>query len=187
MENFSSNNSNILLGHCRKAHGLKGGFTFSLFNEENSVLENGSIITLLPEKSSSTLPQEGKTFTIKSIEFGNKVICYLEGICDRNQVDQLIPFKIYFDRNQFPAIDEDSDGYYMVDLIGLSVIDHKTKKPVGKILNSYDNGAQTIFVISLSIDSKLGSRIELPFIDDFFPVVNMDELQIEINLPTIIE
>ncbi len=169
----------VELGFCRSAHGLKGGFTFKLFNSDNSVLKNGSLVVLRGIESSS-IATAGEEFIIEKIAFGNKVIVYLKGITDRNGVDDVLPFQIFFPRAQFP---EDDDGLYLVDLIGVSVFEHGSDKEVGVIDSIYDNGMQDILVIK-KLDNQ---KLELPFVDEFFPIVDVENNRLEIILPIEIE
>lgn len=164
----------VELGFCRAAHGLKGGFTFKLFNREDSVLKTGSKITLKGLENSN-INSTGSEYEIDKISFGNKVIVYLKGISDRNSVDNMMPFGIYFPRENFP----EDDAIYLVDLVGLKVYEHETDKEVGVLHALSDNGIQDILVIK-----KLsGEKLELPFVDNFFPVVDIENERIEVILP----
>lgn len=171
---INNKNNLVELGFCRSAHGIKGGFTFTLFNMEESVLEVGKELTLKGIEGSSL--QDDKQLRIEKISFGNKVIVYLEGVSDRNSVDEMIPFKIFIDRSEFP---EDDDTVYLVDLIGLSVYEHGTDRKVGVIKNTYDNGAQDVMVIL----RESGRKLEIPFVDHFFPVVDLEQGRIEVIVP----
>jgi 16S rRNA processing protein RimM len=167
----------IKLGECKKPHGIKGELSFFLYNPEESILKKGIQVHLKPLNSSSNLQQEGEIFSIEKINFANKCICRLEGIQDRNQVEAMLPFGIYLERDKFPALAPGE--YYLCDLIGLSV--QVAGVQVGEIKDFYDNGAQT--VISFSFH---GEAMELPLIDQFFPAVNIEKGYIELNPPEVI-
>lgn len=169
----------IKLGVCGKAHGIKGGFQFNLENPENSILDEGTKILLIPSDSRSQLPQEGQMFTIQKISFGHKTMAFLEGIDNRNVVEEMIPFEIFVDRNLFPEIDEDE--IYLSDLVGLKVYCHSSGKEVGTIKKFYDNTAQAIIVI------RGIQNLELPLIEQFFPVIDLENKRIEVNIPEVIE
>ena len=66
----------------------------------------------------------------------------------------------------------------MSDLVGLEVFDTKGVS-VGKVENFYDNGAQPVLVINLD-DSD---NIELPFVEVFFPKVDVEGKKIVMNNP----
>lgn len=165
----------VELGVCKSPHGVKGGFTFFLHNPEDSILKKGIEVLLFPLDRSSAIPKEGKTFKIAQISFGNKVIVYLEGITDRNDVEAMIPFSVQYPREAFPEV-EDGE-YYLVDLIGSLVFNHKNGEKVGMVDSFYENGLQLIAVI------RGEETYELPFIDAFFPVVDVTNKRIEMNVP----
>jgi len=172
-------NELIELGSCNRPFGIKGGFHFYLHNSTDSILKNNSVITLRPKNSSSSIDPSGAEFKIKSIQFGNKTMCYLDGITDRNTVEAMIPFEIYYPRSKFP---ETSEGeFYLSDLVGIEVFNTSGKR-VGEVHSSYDNGAQTVLRI------KTKSEIfDLPFIDNFFPEVDIESNKIIMNQPEMIE
>lgn len=158
----------IKLGFASSPHGIKGASTLNLENLEDSVLENGMIVLLKPAGPKSKIVNDGQEFKILNISFGNKAICYLEGIDDRNKIEAILPFEIFVTRDQFPEADEGE--YYISDLIGLDVIDHETREKLGVVSKYYDNNAQIVLSVRVGV-----TYVELPFIDNFFPEVNVDE------------
>lgn len=171
---------NIHIGHCTTPHGIKGEFSFVLYNQEDSVLHDGAIVSLLPRSTSSSVPQDGKDFKIKKISFGNKTIVTLDGVNDRNQVEAMVPFDIYFDRANFPETEDDE--YYLNDLLGLEVFDFVTKKSIGRVMDFYENGAQV--VLKIKTENEI---FELLFIDQYVPEVDIDKGRIEVLIPEMIE
>ncbi|MDO9184160.1 MAG: ribosome maturation factor RimM [Bacteriovorax sp.] len=171
---------NIHIGHCTTPHGIKGEFSFVLYNQDESVLSNGSIISLLPRSTSSSVPQDGKDFKIKKINIGNKAIVVLDGINDRNTVEAMVPFDIYFDRKNFPEIDDDE--YYLNDLLGLEVFDFITKISIGRVVDFYENGAQV--VLKIKTENEV---LEILFIDQYVPIVDIENARIEVIIPEMIE
>ena len=172
--------NNIHIGHCTTPHGIKGEFSFVLYNSEESVLNNGSIVSLTPRSSASSIPQDGKEYKISKINFGNKTIVTLEGVGDRNLVESMVPFDIYFARENFP--ETDNGEYYLNDLLGLEVFNHVTKKSIGRVMDFYENGVQVILKIKTEDDI-----LEILFIDQYVPEVDMDKGRIEVIIPEMIE
>lgn len=170
----------VEMGYCAKPHGIKGQFQFHLHNTEDSSLVEGLRLKLVPTNDRSTLRAGGEIFTLSKIQFGNKIIATLKEVDNRNQVEAMIPFTIFINREDFKELDEDE--IYLSDLVGLLVKDEQGN-PVGEVLKFYDNGAQTVLVVS----KKLGGTLELPFIDVFFPEVNLEEKFIVINDPGVLE
>jgi 16S rRNA processing protein RimM len=158
----------IKLGFCNKAHGIKGGFLFALDSGKDSILKNGFEITIKSESFD-------KKVKIKSITFGNKTICYLPDVIDRNQVEAMLPFEIFVHRDDFPKLE--AGAIYLADLIGYAVVDLENN-PVGKVCSFSSNGPQDIIKI---LTPK--SPIELPFVDQFFPEINQETKTITIDAP----
>lgn len=162
---FSMNDKLIELGTCKKPHGIKGEFSFHLFNSQDSILSKGSSITLVPLDKSSCINPSGEVFVIDAINFGNKTICRLKGVDNRNLVEEMIPFSIQVKRSEFP--DLKSGEFYLSDLIGLVLIDAENKE-VGSVENFFENGPQVILVIDYR-----GEKLELPYVPSFFPEIDV--------------
>ncbi len=163
---MSKNEQLVKLGECRKPHGIKGGFKFHLYNQEDSVLKNKETITLFPLSSASSIPSEGKEFEIKTIHFGNQTVCYLNDIVDRNIVEAMLPFSIHYPREKFPKLEDGQ--WYVSDLEGLKVLDTLGRE-VGKISRYFDNGAQLVLTVVTE-----NEKFELPFIEAFFPEIDIE-------------
>lgn len=167
------------LGYSSKPHGIKGGFIFVLFNSDESVLKNKSIVTIFPKNKNSSIHPDGEEHLIKTINFGNKTVCYLDKIIDRNIVEAMLPFNIFYPRSLFPAPAEGE--VYIRDLVGLKVVDSDGEE-IGVIGKTYDNGAQTVIKVVMANDS-----IELPFVPVFFPEVDVEAGFITMIMPEIDE
>ena len=76
---------------------------------------------------------------------------------DRNTVEAMVPFDIYFDRKNFPEIEDDE--YYLNDLLGLEVFDFISKAPIGRILDFYENGAQVVLKIKTETEISTTKKI----------------------------
>lgn len=171
---------NIHIGHCTTPHGIKGEFSFVLYNQDESVLHDGAIVSLTPRSSSSSIPQDGKEYKIKKISFGNKTIVTLDGVNDRNAVEAMVPFDIYFARENFPEIEEDE--YYLNDLLGLEVFDFVSKKAIGRVIDFYENGVQV--VLKIKTEKEI---LDILFIEQYVPEVDLENGRIEVIVPVMIE
>jgi 16S rRNA processing protein RimM len=168
----------ILLGHCRKPHGIKGGFSLNLLNPVDSVLQKGISILLKPESGASSLPIEGLEKKILSLSIKNKGIMFLEGIIDRNLVEEIIPFTVSCDRALFPILDENE--VYLADLIGSEVVCEKSSEVLGRVVSIGDNGIQDI----LRIEGVEGEEdFEILFLDQFVHEVDIENKRIVITRP----
>jgi len=172
--------TNVHIGHCTSPHGIKGEFSFVLYNPEDSILDQGSTLTLTPRSETSSIPHDGKEFEIQKISFGNKTIVTLAGVNNRNIVEEMIPFDIYVAREDFP--DTEEDEYYINDLLGLEVYHYYTKKLIGRVMDFYDNGAQV--VLKIKTDKEI---IEVLFMNQYVPVVDIDQNRLEIIPPIMVE
>lgn len=164
----------IEMGGCSKPHGIKGAFSFHLYNTEDSVLRKGSKIYLMP-KDGSSISKNGEEFEISTIAFGNKVIATLKNVDNRNIVEEMLPFSIFYKKSNLPKTDENE--FYLEQLVGLEAIDFVTGEKVGRITDYYDNTAQLILVI------KGKENFEIPMIDNFVKEIMIEEGKINIVVP----
>jgi 16S rRNA processing protein RimM len=172
--------TNIHIGHCTVPHGIKGEFSFVLYSAEESTLDSGMTVTLTPRSSESSIPQDGKEFVVKTLRIGNKAIATLEGVNDRNTVEAMIPFDIYLSREDLPETEDDE--YYVNDLLGLEVYHFYTKNLIGRVMDFYENGAQ--IVLKIKTEKEI---IEVLFLSQFVPVVEIEKNRMEIIPPVMIE
>lgn len=165
------------MGFVANPHGIRGEAEVRLLNAEDSVLEDGMKVMLFPSTAKSKISATGEEWTIQKIRFGNKVICQFEGIKDRTHLETLIPFEIYLEREAFPEPDEDE--VYLVDLIDMDVV-NEAGEVIGKLESFSDNGMQYLFNVRLA---PLGESITLPYVDAFFPNIDMEKKQITMIMP----
>lgn len=172
MENF------IELGICDKAHGIKGGFSFKLYNLEDSSLAPGKSIRLFPKNNQSTLSSSGEDFEIEKIQFGNKVIVYLKGISDRNIVEDIIPFTINI--NEAELVDLGEDEFFLKDLKDFEITVDGSDLP-GFVKDFYDNPAHMILVVEHN-----GESYDIPYVDQFIIEKDIPNKKFTIRLPEMI-
>lgn len=166
----------IELGYCSKPHGIKGAFSFHLYNQEESILKVGMEIFIVGKDSSQASELFQGPFKIEKIDFGNKAIAFLAGVRDRNQVEAMVPFTIFVPRSSFPPAEEGE--FYLSDLRGLKVIEHGTREVIGVVRKHYENGAQLVLVVEAN--RKI---YDIPFVDRFVPAYDVVEGWVEVILP----
>ena len=168
----------IKLAFVAHPHGIKGEAEIRLVNPnpDESVLDDGMKVMLYPSSPKSKIHPHGEEWTITKIRFGNKVIATFEGMKDRTHLESLIPFEIFLDRESFP--ETEGDEVYLVDLIDMEVVNQEGEK-VGKLESFSDNGMQYLFDIRM--DS--GEVVTLPYVDAFFPEIDMEEKKITMIMP----
>lgn len=174
---MNNDESFVEMGFCSRPHGIKGQFQFHLHNVEDSSLRKGLKVKLIPGNGSS-IKKGGEIFTVKNIQFGNKVICSLNEVDNRNLVEEMIPFTVFISREDFSEADEDE--VFLSDLVGMKVLDLESND-IGVVDTFYDNGAQPVLVIAMNV----GGLVELPFVESFFPEVDIDKKKIVMNNPGI--
>jgi 16S rRNA processing protein RimM len=171
---------NIHIGHCVSPHGIHGEFAFVFYNDDSNVITKNSEIYLSPISNKSSLKDELTKIIISNIRYGNKIIASLEGVNNRNQVEEMIPFNIYYPREKLPKLD--SSEFYLHDLLGCKVINHLNREEIGVIENFYENGAQLILQIGL-----LDKKFEILFMEQFVPVIDIENKIIEVIVPEFVE
>ncbi len=166
------------MGFVAHPHGIKGEAEIRLFNPnfDECVLEEGMSVMLYPSNEKSALSPQGEERILERLRFGNKVIALFEGVKDRTDLERLLPFEIYLDREEFPA-PEDHE-VYLVDLLNMSVV-----SPSGELLGTLEglseNGMQYLLEVRL-VDGVL---ITLPYVEAFFPEVDVENKKIVMIMP----
>ncbi len=159
-------------------HGIKGELELRLLNPnpEESVLDDEMKVWLIPNSEKSNLKKAGEEWVIKKLRFGNKIICELEGIKDRTHLETILPFDLFVSREDFPEAPDNE--FYLVDLVDLPVVDLEGKE-LGKLESFSDNGQQYLFDVRLNN----GELITLPYVDSFFPEIDVEGKKIVMIMP----
>ena len=167
----------IHMGNGYRPHGIRGGLTLSLFNREDSHLRPGQRVFLKPLGSSR--PGGEREFVIADIRFGNKVICYLVGICRREQAEEILPFSLYMERSDFRPLEE-QEGPYLADLPGLRVLNSGGEE-VGAVLGTYHNGAHGVLEVRWGEET-----VDIPLVPSFVLGCDVSEGWIKLVFPELI-
>jgi 16S rRNA processing protein RimM len=165
----------IEIASSRKPHGIKGALSLHLYNDESRTLKEGLEIILRPMGEESSLDYD-EVYKVKSISYGNKPFVYLYGVDDRNIVEDILPVSIHIKECDLPLKEEGE--FYLYELIGLDVVNEKGKA-VGVIDGHFDNGAQPVLKIKLNN----GGILELPFVDNFFPEIDLENKKVVMITP----
>lgn len=178
---MSKQESNLIeIGYCTKPHGIKGEFTFVIYEEFYEDLEKGSSIIIQGSSPKSSINGKQKKQKIEKINFGHKIMVRLEGIENRNQVEELVPFSILLDREK---IDELHEGEMLLsDYEGLEAIEFGTGRKLGPVVQVYESGAQPILQVGKGRES-----FEIPLVENFVKEVDLDKKEIHVVVPQFIE
>jgi 16S rRNA processing protein RimM len=170
----------IKIAFAAHPHGIKGEVELRLINPDtnDSILDDEMKVWIFPFNEKSKVQKDGEEWEIKKVRFGNKIICELEGVKDRTHLESLLPFELFVARESFPEPDEDE--VYLVDLIDMQVVDSEGNE-LGKLESFSDNGHQYLFNVRLNEGG--GVLMTLPYVDAFFPKIDMIKKQITMVLP----
>lgn len=171
-------NKLVKLAFVSHPHGIKGEAEIRLLNPDpnESILEEKMKVWLFPSSPKSKIATDGEERTIEKLRFGNKVIAQFEGVKDRTELEGLIPFEIYLDRQAFPEPEEDE--FYLIDLMGMDVVNESGEK-LGTLESFSDNGMQYLFDVRFIN----GEKVTLPYVDAFFPEIDMENKKIIMIMP----
>ncbi|KAA8827022.1 MULTISPECIES: ribosome maturation factor RimM [Bifidobacterium] len=167
-----------LLRVCRigRAQGLKGEVNVRVFTDEpEERFAPGSVL----------LTADGREFTVaRSRKFKERWIVLFKDVTDRNASEALNGTDLYVE----PVYsDDDEDGFYMEDLIGLEAriyesADDETERNAadaddtayvvaGKVSDVIDGPAQDL----LQITEPSGAESLIPFVEEIVPEVDLEE------------
>ena len=194
----------IEIGKIVSAQGLKGEMrVYPLTDFPERFLEPGQR-WLLSEKQTEPKPVEligGRYLSGKGL-----YVVTLAGVENRDRAETLRGSKLLVPESDRPVLAEDE--YHVLDLIGLSVIDQKTGKTIGTVIDLVSAGHDLLVVNpepkeptenapasdsqnELSQNSRpkgkktssKNSEILIPFVREIVPVVNIANGRIEIDPP----
>ncbi|MCI5050328.1 MAG: ribosome maturation factor RimM [Rickettsiales bacterium] len=159
----------VAVGVITSAHGVRGEVKIKSFTESPEDLTAYGTLT----------DADGKALQIQ-IKGHSKgqLIARLKDINDRNQAEALKGKELFIHRDQLPESD-DSDGFYITDMIGLKV-SLGDGTPFGIIKAVHNFGAGDVIEIKRN-DTKKTEL--LSFTDACFPVVDIKKSLIVCNPP----
>jgi len=109
-------------------------------------------------------------------EHGDVVVAQAQEVEDRSGAEALRGARIFIGRSSFPTAD--TDEYYWVDLIGMSVV-NKQGDALGAVVGLIDTGPHSVLRIQ-SGDPKAEERL-VPFVAAYVDDVNMAEKRITVD------
>lgn len=111
--------------------------------------------------------------------FKQFVLVGLEGVNDMDAAAALKGTTLYADRDDF---DLEEGDYFIVDLIGLPVIDQISGKEYGKIADVINRGASDIYVVK----TPAGERM-MPVVEEFVKNVDLERGVFVETIPGLLE
>lgn len=161
----------VCLGVVVGAHGVRGFVKVKPFTgEPEAVAAYGPVET-----------KDGKRrFKIEAMGMAKEaVICRLDGVADRDAAETLRGTELYVDRARLPAVDEEEEGWYHADLIGLAAVGADGRS-FGKVVGVENFGAGDLLEIARP---EGGHTVLLPFTAGNVPSVEIEAGRVVIDPP----
>lgn len=164
-------NGKVCLGVVTGAHGVRGLVKVKPFTEE-------------PEGVAAYGPVETKDgarrFVIETKGMAKDlVICRLEGVTDRDVAAALRGTELYVPRERLPQTDEDEEGWYHADLVGLLAVGIDGT-PYGRVVGVENFGAGDLLEIA---PEEGGETVLMSFTDENVPEVDIEGGKVVIDPP----
>jgi 16S rRNA processing protein RimM len=148
----------ILMGVVTRAHGIRGDVAVKWFGEDVAAVSSYKMFQdeqgTQEYRVTRTRPLNGDTF-----------VAHFSGVDSRTDAEAMRGTSLFIDRTLFPQIE--GDEFYLVDLIGLKVIDDN-RQPFGHVSEIHNFGAGDVIEIAPADGS---ASIMVPFTHDFVPEI----------------
>jgi 16S rRNA processing protein RimM len=163
----------VRIGKIVGCHGVRGDVKVRPTSEE---AEWVSVITQLLLKNPKT-GEEKLLMVEKARHQGPFVLIHFKGLDNRNFVEPLVGTTLYANISELPKPQEGE--FWADDLIGLTVIDAQTSRIRGVVKDLLSSGGSEFLEIQLENSEQ---TVVIPFIEKFFPEVNLETRTISIDL-----
>ena len=166
-------NDRITIGKIIGAHGVRGEVKVFPLTDNVRRFNKLKKCALLTENG--TLKQE---LSVKSsrVDRGNALVTF-EGIDDRDKATMLKGLYVAVDRED--AVKLPKDEFFIVDLIGLTVVDSNLGE-LGKIDDVYETGASHHII---SVKRKGKKDLQIPFLKTICKNTDISAGIMEVELP----
>ncbi len=163
------NKDRFTVGKIVNTHGLRGELKVQYYTENIEDFEDFDYL-IIEGEGDKKFPIE----TIRTVK--NTVLVLFEEFSDINQVEKFKNREVYFLRADYDDLDEGQ--YFIVDLIGLDVVDHVNGK-VGTLKEVLKNTAQDIYVIEKADGSGV---FYMPAVEAFLDHIDIEAGKIHVKL-----
>ena len=155
-------NKYLECGQIMRAHGINGAMVVNHFCDSYEVFASLKHLYL---KNGA---EYQKYKMVKCQPYKTNVLVTLDGISNPEDVTKIRLWYLYCDRND---ILKDEDDYFIVDLIGLPVIDANSGEKYGTLKDVVNQGAQDLYVIKRAE----GADAYIPCVAEFVKEIKLDE------------
>ena len=156
------------MGKIVNTHGVKGELKLYPYSDDLDKFEDFEYFYV---------EGEGKTkYLIESTRVHkNMVLFKFKGYDDINKVLSFVNKNVYIERKD---VEDDSEGHYIVDLIGCDIFDDKGEH-LGVLVDVLQNSAQDLYEIKLK---ATGQKFYLPVVDEFVKTIDIKTKKIVVHL-----
>ena len=165
----------INLASAYKGHGLKGEVKLNLHNKSSDTKLKSKKVLIKPLNQSSGLPEQGQWCSVEQVRGKDQNIVKLSNFSSLSELEPFLPFELFIKKEELAQLNEGE--YFIFDLIGLTVFEQDSGEELGKVASIREIHDS----INLIIKGK--EEIELPFKENFFPKVDIEEKTIYCLLP----
>ena len=149
-------------GQITRAHGINGAMVVNPFCDSYEVF--AGIKTLYLKNGGEYTPLKVK----KCSPYKNSAIVTVEGITTPEEVTRLRMQSLFAHRSE---IAKDEGDFFIVDLIGLDVLDYASGEKYGTLKDVINQGAQDLYVITRN--GKTDAFI--PAVGEFVKEISLDK------------
>jgi 16S rRNA processing protein RimM len=180
----------IEIGRVLDAWGVKGWIKVQAYSNDPQALFSSRRWFLKPSDENNkpaaavaakarALPPVLKVLSVR--EHGDGIVANVQDVKDRNGAEALRGARIFVSRASFPKVD--TDEYYWVDLIGLTVVNRQgeTLGVVGDLIDAGPHSVLRITPPGLTPPIKPDQERLVPFVSAFVDDVNLDQRRITVD------
>ena len=168
----STEGNRQIWGFGTKPHGIHGACTLRSLIVEKYFPKQGDTVLLLPEASTSSLPKDGREYAVKRMVLGHKIMAEFEGIENRNQILEILPFKLMLPKEILCSFQD-----HQKNLLGFRAVDREGNT-LGTVEGMGHNGVQDL----VEIEGK--ETLILPVVDGFIKDINVEKKLLIVVVPT---
>ena len=178
----------ILIAKILSANGIKGEVKIAYFGDNYKNLEKYPLFDS-NQKPYSLKIVKGKNDPNNIFKKNLKdqfFVAKISDVEDRDSAELLAGTELFTLRENFSKTKKNE--FYVVDLIGLKVLNTQ-KNEIGKVINVLDYGAGTLIEIDFLPDfipQNFQKIANFPFKNQFFPIVDIENGFIVLELPEIV-
>jgi 16S rRNA processing protein RimM len=168
----------VEVGRIADAWGIKGWFKVLPYSASPEALFSSKRWFLQPaEKGAKTFTGTVLLKIKEAKEHSDAVVAWAEDVPDRNIAELLKGARVFVPRSSFPT--PESDEYYWVDLIGLTVV-NREGVTLGVVQELLHTGPQTVLVLGYEEAGKAKERM-IPFVGVYIDQVDVAARRIDVD------